>query len=157
MGVSSKVIDKYSVYSIETAKDIQANTYYYGAIISSDVDFDEDYYRFEITEERNVSLELWHEKVTDSSVTWVASIIDENGNLSYVQSEFDSEQNKIKINEPRIYFGLETNDIIATNVINKQEFMEKLQNTIEEKCNELNIETINAYPYVSNMLYKKEQ
>ena len=67
--------------SMETAKDIQANTYYYGAIISSDVDFDEDYYRFEITEERNVSLELWHEKVTDSSVTWIASIIDENGNV----------------------------------------------------------------------------
>lgn len=67
--------------SMETAKGIQANTYYYGAIISSDVDFDEDYYRFEITHERNVSLELWHEKVTDSSITWVASIIDENGNV----------------------------------------------------------------------------
>ena len=67
--------------SMETAKDIQANTYYYGAIISSDVDFDEDYYRFEIDKQRNVSLELWHEKVTDSSVTWVASIIDENGNV----------------------------------------------------------------------------
>lgn len=67
--------------SMETAKNIQANTYYYGAIISSDVDFDEDYYRFEITEERNVSLELWHEKVTDSSVTWIASIIDKNGNV----------------------------------------------------------------------------
>ncbi len=67
--------------SMEAAKDIEANTYYYGAIISSDVDFDEDYYKFEITEERNVSLELWHEKVTDSSITWVASIIDENGNV----------------------------------------------------------------------------
>lgn len=67
--------------SMETAKNIQANTYYHGAIISSDVDFDEDYYKFEITEERNVSLELWHEKVTDSSVTWVASIIDENRNV----------------------------------------------------------------------------
>ena len=41
--------------------------------------------------------------------------------------------------------------------LNKKEFMEKLQNTIEEKCNELNIETINAYPYVSKMMYKKEQ
>ena len=41
--------------------------------------------------------------------------------------------------------------------LNKQEFMEKLQNTIEEKCNELNIETIQSYPYVSKMLYKKEQ
>ncbi len=67
--------------SMKTAKDIKSNAYYYGAIISTDVDFDEDYYRFEITKERNVSLELWHEKVTDSSLTWVASIIDENGNV----------------------------------------------------------------------------
>jgi len=67
--------------NLEAAKTIEANTYYYGAIISSDVDFDEDYYKFEITQERNVSLELWHEKVTDSSLTWVASIIDENGNV----------------------------------------------------------------------------
>ena len=41
--------------------------------------------------------------------------------------------------------------------LNKQQFMEKLQNTIEEKCNELNMETIKAYPYVAKMLYKKEQ
>ncbi len=67
--------------SLENAKPIEANTYYYGAIISSDVDFDEDYYSFEITKERNVSLELWHEKVSDSSLTWIASIIDENGNV----------------------------------------------------------------------------
>ncbi len=67
--------------TMEQSKSIEANTYYYGAIISSDVDFDEDYYKFEITKERNVSLELWHEKVTDSSLTWVASIIDENGNV----------------------------------------------------------------------------
>ncbi len=65
--------------SRKTAKTIKENTYYYGAIISSDVDFDEDYYKFEITKERNVSLELWHEKVADSSLTWIASIIDENG------------------------------------------------------------------------------
>ncbi|MBQ7116413.1 MAG: hypothetical protein IJN94_08365 [Clostridia bacterium] len=76
--------------SRKTAKDIVANTYYYGAIISSDVDFDEDYYRFEITEKRNVSLELWHKKVTDSSVTWVGSIIDEDGNVvKSIESSLD--------------------------------------------------------------------
>ncbi len=61
------------------AKEIEGNTFYYGAIISSDMDFDEDYYKFEITEERNVSLELGHEKVNDSSLTWIASIVDEDG------------------------------------------------------------------------------
>ena len=98
--------------SMETAKDIQANTYYYGAIISSDVDFDEDYYRFEVDKERNVSLELWHEKVTDSSVTWVASIIDENGN---VVKSVDSSLNQglvstgvVTLKEGTYYIKIET-------------------------------------------------
>ena len=50
------------------------------------------------------------------------STVDENGNLSYVQSEFEIKDNLIKINEPRIYFGLETNSPIITNAKNKQEF-----------------------------------
>ena len=37
--------------------------------------------------------------------------------------------------------------------LNKQEFMEKLQNSIEEKCQELNIETIKEYPHLKKMLY----
>lgn len=41
--------------------------------------------------------------------------------------------------------------------LSKQDFMEKIQNSIEDKCNELNIETIQSYPYVSKMMYKKEQ
>ncbi len=40
--------------------------------------------------------------------------------------------------------------------LNKQEFMEKLQNSIENKCNELNIETIKNYPYVEKMLYNSK-
>ena len=67
--------------SPETAKPIQLNTYYHGAIISSDVDFDEDYYSFEMTKEGNVSLEFWHDKVLDSSMTWVGSILDADGNV----------------------------------------------------------------------------
>ncbi len=51
-----------------------------------------------------------------------ASEVDENGNLSYVQSEFSNENDKVKINEPRIYFGLETNDPIITNAKHKQEY-----------------------------------
>lgn len=64
----------------ELAKEIMGNKKYYGAIISNDTEFDEDYYKFVITEERNVSLELGHEKVNDSSLTWITSILDENGN-----------------------------------------------------------------------------
>ena len=67
--------------SKELAKEIEAKTFYYGAILSSDVDFDEDYYKFEITKECNVSVDLGHEKINDSSLTWTASIIDENGDV----------------------------------------------------------------------------
>jgi len=59
-----------------------------------------------------------------------ASTVDENGNLSYVQSKFESEENLIKINEPRIYFGLETDSPIITNVKNKEEFDYPLTSTI---------------------------
>ena len=39
--------------------------------------------------------------------------------------------------------------------LNKQQFMEKLQNDIEQKCNELNMETIKEYPHLKKMLYQK--
>ena len=40
--------------------------------------------------------------------------------------------------------------------LNKQEFMEKLQNCIEDKCNDLNMETIKEYPHLKKMLYQKD-
>ena len=67
--------------AMEYAKEIEDRTLYYGAILSSDVDFDEDYYKFEMTKEGNVSVDLGHEKINDSSLTWTASIVDENGNV----------------------------------------------------------------------------
>lgn len=67
--------------TMELAKEIEEKTFYYGAILSSDVDFDEDYYKFEMTKEGNVSVDLGHEKINDSSLTWTASIIDENGDV----------------------------------------------------------------------------
>ncbi len=58
-----------------------------------------------------------------------ASNVDENGNLSYIQSEFSNKNDKVKINEPRIYFGLETNDPIITNAKNKEEYDYPLTST----------------------------
>ena len=49
-----------------------------------------------------------------------ADSADENGNLNYIQSEFEND--KINIEEPRIYFGMETNEPIITNAKNKQEY-----------------------------------
>ena len=51
-----------------------------------------------------------------------ATNIDENGNIEYIQKDLDGKDNKITINQPRIYFGLETNNIIATNTENKKEY-----------------------------------
>ena len=39
--------------------------------------------------------------------------------------------------------------------LSKKEFMEKLQNSIEEKCRELNMETIKNYPLVKNKLVQQ--
>ncbi len=46
----------------------------------------------------------------------------ENGTLNNIQKGFDSTKDVIAISEPRIYFGLETNDTVVTNTSNKKEF-----------------------------------
>ena len=51
-----------------------------------------------------------------------ASEVDENGNLLYIQSEFSGKDSKLNIIEPRIYFGMETNEPIIINAKNKNEY-----------------------------------
>lgn len=46
----------------------------------------------------------------------------QTGNVQYVQKEVSGKDEQIKIKQPRIYFGLETDEIIATNAKNKQEY-----------------------------------
>ena len=46
----------------------------------------------------------------------------ETGTVQYVQKEVSRTDEQIKISEPRIYFGLNTKETIATNVKNKQEY-----------------------------------
>ncbi len=49
-----------------------------------------------------------------------ASKTSETGALKYIKSNFISTDNSLKINEPRLYFGLQTNDIIATSKEDKE-------------------------------------
>lgn len=98
--------------TVDTAEVIDFNTVYYGAIISSDVDFDEDYYKFTLDGETNVSLELGHDKLTDSGITWIANIIDEEGNVVKV---LESSKNEglvtigvMTLKEGTYYIKLET-------------------------------------------------
>ncbi len=54
---------------------------YTGALISSDVTYDEDYFRFNLTDTKTVCVEFSHEKLQDSGVYWNISIIDDKGNI----------------------------------------------------------------------------
>jgi len=49
-----------------------------------------------------------------------ASTVDETGNIQYIQKGFND--NNIKVEEPRIYFGMQTDSTIITNSKNKSEF-----------------------------------
>lgn len=52
-----------------------------------------------------------------------ATSVDEKGNLNHIQKGFNNSQNDvISITEPRIYFGLETNDTVVTNNSQTKEF-----------------------------------
>lgn len=52
-----------------------------------------------------------------------ATSVDEKGNLNHLQKGFTSSENNIvSITEPRIYFGLETNDTVVTNNSQTKEF-----------------------------------
>ena len=51
-----------------------------------------------------------------------ASSVDEKGNLEHLQKGFLNTNEVIDIKEPRIYFGLETNDTVVTNSKDKKEF-----------------------------------
>ena len=51
-----------------------------------------------------------------------ATSTDMQGNVEYIQKDFEDKENKINISQPRIYFGMETNSTIVTNSKNKSEF-----------------------------------
>ena len=46
----------------------------------------------------------------------------ETGNVEYVQKAVEGNDEQINITEPRIYFGLQTQETVATNAKNKQEY-----------------------------------
>ena len=59
-----------------------------------------------------------------------ANNVSENGNVEYVQKSFNTNDNIIYVEEPRIYFGLETNDAIITNLNKKTEFDYPVTSTV---------------------------
>ena len=61
-----------------------------------------------------------------------SKIEEKTGAVSYIQSEYNQISNKIYINEPRIYFGMATNDTIVTNTKKKEEFDYPISTTANE-------------------------
>ncbi len=51
-----------------------------------------------------------------------ASSVDETGNIKYIQKGFETNGNIINVDEPRIYFGMQTDSTIVTNSNKKSEF-----------------------------------
>lgn len=51
-----------------------------------------------------------------------ATATKENGTLNHIQKSFDKTNEAITITEPRIYFGMQTNDTVVTNSKDKKEF-----------------------------------
>ena len=60
-----------------------------------------------------------------------ATKLNENSGIEYIQSDFESNSKTdfVNISEPRIYFGLETNNVIVTNSNEKKEFDYPLNTT----------------------------
>ena len=57
-----------------------------------------------------------------STVISSVSSTTETGNMNHIQKLFDSTNEKVTIVEPRIYFGMQTDSTIVTNVNNKIEY-----------------------------------
>lgn len=58
----------------------------------------------------------------------------QNGNIQYIQKDIVGKDEKINISEPRIYFGLETKETIATNTKNKNEYDYTDENGTDQVC-----------------------
>ncbi len=51
-----------------------------------------------------------------------ATEVTENGEITYLQKEIEGNDDKLGTEEQRIYFGLETNDLVATNAKDRKEY-----------------------------------
>ena len=66
-----------------------------------------------------------------------ATTTKENGNIDNIQKDFENKSDEvIAISEPRIYYGLETNDTVVTNTNSNQEFDYPVLDSSEAKNEE---------------------
>lgn len=101
----------------ETANEVELMKTYYGSLISTDMTFDRDFYKFNVDRDRNIAFEFYHDYSNDSALAWVATIIDEAGNeiASVEASKNDHVINTgvIELTEGNYYILIE-NDLYAS-------------------------------------------
>lgn len=75
-----------------------------------------------LSEDRTYSNKTYEYTHGYGAIISSATSTDENGNMKFIQKEFNGNDAEITIKQPRIYFGLNTDNVIVTNSTNKKEF-----------------------------------
>ena len=103
--------------TIETANNVGTLKDYYGTLISTDMNFDRDYYRFEVKKDTNIAFHFYHDYTNENDLAWVASILDEKGNeISKVESaknEYQVTTGVIELKKGTYYILIE-NDLYSS-------------------------------------------
>ncbi len=101
----------------ETANEVGTLKNYYGTLISTDMNFDRDYYKFTVEKDRNIAFHFYHDYTNENDLAWVATIIDENGNeiskLESAKNEYQVTTGVIELKKGTYYILIE-NDLYSS-------------------------------------------
>ncbi len=101
----------------ETANEVDTLKDYYGTLISTDMNFDRDYYKFTVEKDRNIAFHFYHDYTNENDLAWVATIIDENGNeiskLESAKNEYQVTTGVIELKKGTYYILIE-NDLYSS-------------------------------------------
>ncbi len=117
--------------TLSTLKDKQTSSKYYTYVDTQIgkymVDGEEELVYISPREISNSASTTYNNKTYEQThgygaVITSATDIDKTGSVQYIQKSFDGSDNKINIEQPRIYFGMETKEPVVVNSKNKEEF-----------------------------------
>lgn len=101
----------------ETANEVGTLKDYYGTLISTDMNFDRDYYKFTVEKDRNIAFHFYHDYTNENDLAWVATIIDENGNeiskLESAKNQYQVTTGVIELKKGTYYILIE-NDLYSS-------------------------------------------
>ncbi len=101
----------------ETANEVGTLKDYYGTLISTDMNFDRDYYKFEVDRDRNIAFHFYHDYTNENDLAWIATIMDENGkeisSLESAKNEYQVTTGVIELKKGTYYILIE-NDLYSS-------------------------------------------